>query len=59
MSRTKHHKNQKHQHDAESLWSRRADMGTGSSYSSFNKKLTISKERAAKQKDITNEIKHY
>ena len=54
MSRTKHHRNQKHQHNGHDLWSRRADMA-GCSYNTYNKRLTIRKERNQVKRIIIDE----
>lgn len=51
MSRTNHHRSQKRQHCGEDLWSRRAGMGR-CAYTTYNKRLTCKKERAAKSCDI-------
>lgn len=48
MSRTRHHRNQRHQHIGEDLWSRRAGMGH-TSYCTVAKRMTIEKERAEEQ----------
>lgn len=54
MSRTKHHRNQKHQHMGEDLWSRRAGMGNYS-YCAYGKRLTIRKERNQVKRIIIDE----
>ncbi|MDD5150843.1 MAG: hypothetical protein PHC28_10275 [Flavobacterium sp.] len=56
MSRTKHHRNQRHQHCGEDFWSKRAGMGYYS-YCRYGKFLTIRKERAAKNRDILYDLK--
>lgn len=55
MSRTTHHKGQKHRHMGEDFWSRRAGMGNYP-YNTYGKRLTIRKERAAEVKIIRSEL---
>ena len=56
MSRTAHHKQQKHRHCGRDLWSRRAGMGYYS-YCTENKKLTIRREREENRVLVREEIK--
>ena len=56
MSRTKHHKNQKHRHCGEDLWSKRAGMGNYP-YSAYSKWLTRRKERAESKRIVFNMTK--
>ena len=53
MSRTRHHKDQKRQHLGHDLWSRRPCAGR--SYNAYNKRLTRRRERADKQREISQE----
>ena len=53
MSRTRHHKEQRKQHMGHDLWSRRP-CGR-ESYTTYNKRLTRRKERAARSKDINKD----
>jgi len=53
MSRTNHHRGQKHQHCGDDLWSRRPCAGR--LYSAYNKWLTRKKERAAKRSQTTRD----
>ena len=54
MIRTKHHRNQKHQHIGEDFWSRRAGMDHYQ-YNTYGKRLTIRKERNQVRRIIINE----
>ena len=54
MSRTRHHKEQRKQHMGDDLWSRRPCAGK--SYSTYNKRLTARKERAAEPEILRQEI---
>ena len=56
MSRTTHHRNQKHQHYGEDFWSKRAGMGYYS-YCPYGKRLTIRKERMEAKELILDECK--
>lgn len=55
MSRTPHHRNQKNAHIGEDFWSKRARMGHYG-YSTFGKRLTISKERMEERELLVKEI---
>jgi hypothetical protein len=54
MSRTRHHKNQKHYHNGHDLWSRRPCSSM--CYSAFTKRLTRRIERKRKLKEIKFEM---
>jgi hypothetical protein len=55
MSRTKHHRTQKYQHCGEDFWSRRVGMGY-CIYTTFNKRLTIRKERMEEKELVIREL---
>ena len=56
MSRTRHHRNQKSQHQGEDFWSKRAGMGS-QSVCSINKEITARKERMEDKEIIIQELK--
>ena len=56
MSRTKHHRNQRHQHCGEDFWSRRAGQGY-KAYSTYGKRLTIQIERMEEKQLLLKELK--
>ena len=58
MSKTYHHKNQRHQHNGEDLWSRRAEMGD-QSYTTYNKRLTTRKERGERKRLIAKNLQDF
>jgi hypothetical protein len=55
MSRTNHHRNQKHQHCGEDFWSRRAGMGNYS-VNTYGKRLTIRKERMEQKEELLEHV---
>lgn len=57
MSRTKHHRNQNNQHIGEDFWSRRTGMGN-CPYNTYNKRLTIRKERNQVKMIIIEDLKN-
>lgn len=57
MSRTTHHKEQKHRHGGHDLWSRRPRAGH--CYSAYNKLICRRIERKRKRKEILRELDEY
>lgn len=57
MSRTRHHRGQKRQHNGEDFWSKRAGMGDYA-YSTYGKRLTVSKERMGQKQELHKQVSH-
>jgi len=56
MSRTKHHKDQKHKHTGHDLWGKQGDPGGCTAYNAYNKQVLRRKERGILKKKLNKEV---